>query len=259
MYPPSGQDKNQAAGPLVPIPKCPYVKARFSPNNYGPIVSVTVGKAEMQFHIHRGLLTYYSSYFKATLSQNWKEGKENAIKLPDDNPEAFKVFFHWVDTGCLYGALGPNGKIPLGYQLICETYVFADARIIPQLCNACIDALWQTICQEWTFPTPQLQYIYDNTTSQSNLRKFIVYDAAKTFKWENLDSDRQKYPQDFLADVILKLYGTKSAPGGMGRGAFSKETRLCEFHDHTHPTKELQHRQSVQKPSTTQEVTGSRL
>jgi hypothetical protein len=71
------------------------------------------------------------------------EGQTRTIKLTKDDPEVFRVFFHWMSSGKLYSRLLPDKNIPLTSTTICSIYLFGDIRGIPELCNAAVDLLFQ--------------------------------------------------------------------------------------------------------------------
>ena len=49
---------------------------------YDHLVSITVGKEQELCRIHKGLLKYHPSYFRAALNENFKESHIEAVELP---------------------------------------------------------------------------------------------------------------------------------------------------------------------------------
>jgi hypothetical protein len=170
------------------------------------------------------------------------------VGLTNDNPEVFRAFFHWINTGKLYFALNVKGEVPLTLRLICEVYVFGDARGVPGLCNAAIDLLFQKIQQEWKFPFCELAYVYDNTLFGSALRRCLVADLAETHRFAMLSDPIQrevelpKYPKEFLADILVAFMALGSRP--IPSSTFNKinwansmKDMLCpKYHDHSPPS-----------------------
>ncbi|KAJ4366434.1 hypothetical protein N0V83_008070 [Neocucurbitaria cava] len=221
--------------PLVALPQCPHTTKPPSPKDYGSTVTVIVGEGDdcATFHVYEGLLKHYSSYFRGALSGNWSEGRVGPVELPEDDPETFAVFFHFLYTGKLYSDLKENGTVPMSPHKILEVYIFGDARGIPELCNATIDLLFQTLLQLWAFPANKLSLIYDNTPSNSMLRKFLVLDAVCSFGFDVLESENHLLPIEFLREVIL-LGRDRNMVAGIGIEKSDwvrifKESR-CEFH-----------------------------
>jgi hypothetical protein len=209
--------------------------------DYGHMVTVTVGTGEdqRQYHVFKGLLSYWSSYFRSALKLEWL-GSTNTIDLPEDDPAVFDIFFHWLFKGTLYSDLTAEGYIPLSTGLICRTYVFADARGIPDLCNASVNLLFQVTAQKWLFPLADLSYIYDNTVSNSGLRKFVIDKAVYVHSWTSLiEGKLETYPKEFLADVIVRAKAIQSFGwDGTTKQKYISDsiTELCKYHDHNIPS-----------------------
>jgi len=219
------------------------------------MITVVVGSGEemRKFYTYKGLLAHYSTYFKAALKDEWREGASKTVELKEDNPEVFKAFFHWIHTGKLYFALDASGKIPLSQMLICEIFVFGDARGSPDLCNTAIDVLLQKTHQEWRVPLAEAPYVYQNTLPGSALRKFLVDDAVETYRFERLSDPSQRehellrWPQEFLAEIVVAFVALGSTPipssAGYGTLSYNKNNwvtyikpLICSrYHDHPAP------------------------
>jgi hypothetical protein len=215
-----------------------YILTPFS-ENYGEIVTISVGSeaVKKEFYIHAGLLLHYSSYFSRALNPVWVEGRTKSIALSEDRPAIFQIFFRWIYTGGLYSTL-VDGAIPILFEDICALYIFADARGIPELCNRAVDVLLQKSVNERIFPTHCLTYVYDNTLAGSNLRSTIVDLAVSCCSFGSLENNEERFPKQFLIDVIFRSRQLKTAPGGLtDRVAFLEEkaAEMCIYHDHEYP------------------------
>ncbi|KAF2112048.1 hypothetical protein BDV96DRAFT_649411 [Lophiotrema nucula] len=224
--------------PPIEIPKCPHATTPPSPDDYGPMITVIVGKAghEQKFYAHKGLLIHYSSYFRAALKEEWEEGAAKTVKLPEDYPDVFRVFFQWLMTGRLYFALTEEGEISLSFGLICETFVFGDARGIPELQDAAINLLCQRIAQVWSSPWDCLHYVYANTLPGSALRRILVDDSIANSTLIFVKEDPKDVPSDFLRDVLVGAHENKCSPGHLLDHTTWLKTfkgRLCQYHQHT--------------------------
>lgn len=56
------------------------------------IVTVLVGPVEVEWKLHSNLLASRSDFFKSAFNENWKEGQEKTLRLPEDDPRAFELF-----------------------------------------------------------------------------------------------------------------------------------------------------------------------
>ncbi|KAI4631818.1 uncharacterized protein J4E87_002524 [Alternaria ethzedia] len=254
MATPEKKEEPPNVTPLLKLPRCSKtVAAPPRPDHYGSIVKVTVGKQDnrREFHVYSGLLAHYSSYFKAALKNCWRTPE--TVNLEDDNPEVFLAFFSWIYTGKLYSALDASGKVPLSTKLICEIYVFGDARGAPELCNATVDLVTQKLHHEWMFPNQDLAYVYENTLHGSALRKVLLDFAVNNFRFSDLVDPIQRsrgltqYPKDFLGDVLMALMALGSTPipssAGYGKlpfgqanwGTYIKPLICSRYHDHPAP------------------------
>jgi hypothetical protein len=64
---------------------------------FDTIVTVEVGGPfTKEFHLHKGILKFYSGYFAAALKDNFKEGKEGVLSLPMEYVGTFTNFVGWV-------------------------------------------------------------------------------------------------------------------------------------------------------------------
>ena len=225
-------------------------------DDYGDMITVVVGcEVKMRkFYTYKGLLSHYSSYFKAALKDDWKEGTLKTVELKDDNPDVFRAFFHWMYTGKLYFAPDASDTVPLDHGLIFEIYVFGDSRGVPALCNAAIDLLVQKMHQEWTIPLNEVPYVFRNTLPGSPLRKYLVQVVVETFRFEKLsdlsqrETELPRYPQEFLAEIVIAFMALGSTPipsiAGYGKMPFSKanwgtyiKPLICSrYHDHPAPS-----------------------
>jgi hypothetical protein len=215
----------------------PYILTPRS-DEYGNIVTIIVGPGAMneEFHIHAGLLIHYSSYFRKALNPVWIEGCTKNIALSEDSPTVFQIFFRWIYSDELYSAPA-DGRVPISYLNICALYVFADAPGIPELCNAAVDVFFRKFTIEWGFPGMCLTYIYDNTLEGSNLRNIIVELAVRYFSFHNLASHQERFPKEFLVEVILRLRQLESGLNKPPNMALLEKqaTEMCTYHDHKCP------------------------
>lgn len=187
---------------------------------------------QREFQVYKGLLTHYSSYFRTALNGKWKEGADKTVRLPEDNPDVFKVFFHWIMTGRLFTTI--NTEIPLTEHLICEIFVFGDARGIPELCNVAIDVFFAKSVQTLNFYMPTLGYIYENTLPGSALRRFVVNFAVMNLECKDLVLETN--PREFLADLIMesaKMEKVPGSPGNFHTYTHRMKGELCQYHDHS--------------------------
>ena len=149
------------------------------------MVTILVGNGDKlrKFNIYKDILTFYSSYFRNALKDDWVEGQTKTINLVDDDPEVFQIFIYWLFSKRLYHPnsvpQSPNEKdTPLSFRHICDLYVFGDIMGIPELCIAAVDILFAKMMTIWIFPEGVLEYVYDNTPENSSLRRLLSDDCV---------------------------------------------------------------------------------
>ncbi|KAG7004696.1 hypothetical protein G7Y79_00024g056460 [Physcia stellaris] len=187
------------------------IKHRVSLDMLDTMVQIEVGPTKTVFQLHKGLLCNVAAYFRAALEGAFIEAQQQKIEMPDEDPEIFKRFQYWLYTGSLLDDTIPGGDI-LMPSVLADIFIFAEARGIPSLQNAAIDAL---IDQRYLSP-PRLPHrclhrIYDNTPEDSPLRKLVVAMYADgsvqltNACWMSTQNLKD-YPSEFLRDIICVQY-----------------------------------------------------
>ncbi|KUJ07195.1 uncharacterized protein LY89DRAFT_601881 [Mollisia scopiformis] len=59
-------------------------------------INVGKGKAETHFRVHKAILCAKLPYFDKMLNSGFKEGTENRVNLPEDDPDSFDLLMVWV-------------------------------------------------------------------------------------------------------------------------------------------------------------------
>ncbi|KAI9731797.1 MAG: hypothetical protein M1834_004586 [Cirrosporium novae-zelandiae] len=177
-------------------------------------VKIKVGLEQFCFEVHKGLLSHYSSYFRAALSGPFKEGNEGVIILETEEVEVFRVFFKWlykdVTTDCETTPSALDTDIEF-LQLL-KLYVFSDKRGIPRLGNAVLITMREKFqasessIQEYFVKSPKLvEWSYKYVRKGLPLHAFLVDTFA--FKIDDVKLFQpDKYPQDFICAVLKKIF-----------------------------------------------------
>ncbi|KAL9076056.1 MAG: hypothetical protein Q9157_003784 [Trypethelium eluteriae] len=203
------------------------------------MISITVGTTpdRKEFHIHRGPLRHFSDYFRTALDGQFKEALEGRFDLHEDSVDVFQAFHNLIYTNRLY-----DDTQTLPHRTIFEIIVFSDVRGIPALHNAAMNALIFKVAHEWKLANGKyLTWIYDNTATNSPLRKFWVDFYANT------PMPRGSRIQDFLrnADVqrnstfftdlviALKTKLDRHEPSSwVNEAEFASKIDNCKYHVH---------------------------
>lgn len=155
--------------------------------------------------MHKKLLCDTSGFFRAALSGNFQESKDQAIEMVEDDPEVFCYFQYWAYTGVI--GRNPRERFEMAWQTIAGIYIFAEARCIFGLQNSAMDVLIRKHEASTRAPIDEYGYIYENTGETSPVRRFLAEWAAhRGFLAKDWFDDRTIYTIDFTIDLSLALY-----------------------------------------------------
>lgn len=164
--------------------------------------------ASATFEVHRGILTFYSDYFKASLDGDFSEAHNKHVELSSESvaPKIFRMFIGWVYTRRLRNKSGSEEE-RLPYMEIIRMWIFADAYLVPLLKNHCINLLYWGFAVSWhSFDPPHIYLAYSNTTATSALRRALVdillVTCVNTNGWIKKITTLHQWPNDFLCDVL---------------------------------------------------------
>ncbi|KAF7188838.1 hypothetical protein HII31_09761 [Pseudocercospora fuligena] len=188
---------------------------------FDTIIRIRVGQDAPQiFEVHKGVLKFYSGYFRAAIdnveSGRFKEAEDNMITLPEEKAEVFKLFQGWLYTREL-----PKDK---STDLV-KLWGLADRRIVPLLQNEAIDAIQVHNYKNWKEACPTT--VYRNTGADSALRRFTVCSYAANVSILK-DTQIVGWPEEFKTDLIQHLLTVRPK---MDPDEF-KRRDMCEWHVH---------------------------
>lgn len=72
-----------------------------------------MGPDEKQFDVHKELLCSVSDFFAAALDGGFKEAEAGAVKLPEQDPDTFQYFIHWLYAGKLTDYFRPGSGLSI--------------------------------------------------------------------------------------------------------------------------------------------------
>ncbi len=107
-------------------------------------VKVIVGPQQEEFTVHKTLLCAASEFFKAALSSNFIEGKEQKVTLPEDDPQYFQLVYDWLYSGRVADGVSSYLKkedICAGDIFWWKLFQIGDRLMIDRLCVLAIDKI----------------------------------------------------------------------------------------------------------------------
>ena len=205
------------------------------------IVKLEVGRNSDVINVDKGVLQFYSGYFRAALNGKFVEASKGIIKLPTEEFKIVDLAVTWMYRRQLnvefksvaYGEIG---------LLLCRLWVFADRREVPMLANAAIDELKRHLLTFWYLPSHEMvRFSYANTAAGAALRRFLVFYMAVTCSPRSLmPVENCGWPQEALLDLLETVWEGRDHqahrktfdPEGKVRRVLIQNTDMCEYHVH---------------------------
>jgi hypothetical protein len=201
-----------------------------------------VGEQEAEYKVHEVLLCEASEFFASASKEEWKEGQEHRITLPDDTPYIVDLYVQWVYTRRIVIRKKPvekeadreackNGH---EFDLLIGAFAFGEKVQDGHFKDAVIDALVHTVAVPdeegscW-YPTKQLVgRAYTGTPQGSPIRRLLV--DMYTFHGRKDWLDGQKN-----VDFLIDLAGCLLRDGREDSQALDSTTpdvSGCQYHHH---------------------------
>ena len=186
------------------------------------------GLEKQIFRTHKALLCHASSYFKAALEGGFVEAENQKIELAEDDPKVFERIQLWLYQDTL---VEPE-EHPLYFNILIDLYLFANARGMPQLQNAALDAFIDRNKVMNALPDGSIHRIYENTTQASCLRKLYVditirNKAITRESWDYAEDKENRFPKQYLLDLIIRLNDDRN-----DRKPTDFRKIRCDYHIH---------------------------
>lgn len=183
------------------------------------------------FELHKGVLVFYSDYFRASLDGDFEEAHNKHIHLSSDDVdfETFRIFRGWLYTRVIHDN-GKDGK-DLSYTTIVKLWIFADAYWVPMLKNLCLDLFAQRYGKHHIWPsTFQISLIYAASSEDSSIRRFIVDLMASARRRTSgcITSSPSGLPHEFLHDLVKALWFRPP----ILKPSQWKVKGTCKYHEH---------------------------
>lgn len=193
------------------------------------IVTILVGNKEIPFKVHKTIISSKSKFFRAALERSFKEGVENQVRLPEEDPELFSHYLSWVygnNSMQLY-----HGDDKTYANKLCHLWLLAGKLGSEKLENLIIDMICRC-AMEYSGPfLPNIEVInliWDTTQCHSGLRQFPVdVTAWKGNDFTELPELENTRPEFLYA--VLKGYAHSKDDGV----PYAYPSRRCKcYHQH---------------------------
>lgn len=168
-------------------------------------------RSRLVIHLRKTRTYQLQGFFQAALSKQWKEGQEQKIDLPDDDPHAVAVYINWLYTSDLEiwirilpfhpqlssGSVYDGGHNSERMEMLAGLYVFGD-KIQDRVFTNAVIVLWTRILDrieavDRTDMCPSIscvRLIYEGTIANSPARRLLVHIYTMYRDW--LDEERRE-------------------------------------------------------------------
>lgn len=211
-----------------------FLEFTFHSSLYDSIVYVKVGRQNINFGIHKGLLCHHSTFFDKALNGGFKEAVNGEVVLDDEDLEVFTRFNGWLYTGIIL--VGDETEETMTFKSLIDLYIFAEKRGVLRLKNAVVDSIIkknQASRGRRALPDHSLQRAWTKTPDSSPLHSLLVdlYVRRANFP-EILASDKncKQFDKNILFAFILAFHKMKE--DGSFNTQYNFWKRRCQYHSH---------------------------
>ena len=181
------------------------------------LVTFLIGPGDnlKKFVVHKEVACYHSGVFDAAFNNPaFTEGQTQTYKMDDTTNGAFRLLVQWLYFKKLEIAQLKEDWVQnkvtatIENNSLAELWVLADKLGIPQLQNVTIETMHQIKAKRNLIPTQTAQYIYNNTSPTSALRRYIVELCAISLSATSFANSPDRFPHEMLIDMVI-FYSTR--------------------------------------------------
>lgn len=197
-------------------------------------VVVLVGPEEKRYTLHKDALIRRSTFFKAALTREFRESKENLVKLPEADVEAFAIFAQWIYGKEAVYVDEQNTCLETDdhevRNLMVKTYIFADQLGSLELQNQIVTDYIAGLNTARVVPASEdVSLAYSSLPEQSLMRKVMVDHTVASCQVRWLKEKYNHFPGEFMRDLPV---GFAEAAKCGKRPTPTNQRPKCEYHVH---------------------------
>ncbi|PLB48318.1 hypothetical protein P170DRAFT_448051 [Aspergillus steynii IBT 23096] len=201
----------------------------------GRTIDIVVGVERKVYSVHEQLIRASSVFFDKVMAGEWTESRQRTVQLPDDDPEIFALYVHWLYCGTLPVFCDePDPAKNDEYMGLIKAYVLGDKLLDAEFHNAVIDAIVEESRSEaqdkhlWFPGEKVIEYAYENTTERAPIRRLLVDMWAIYAKSSWLDDPEESayLPHTFLLGLLSKRLDSNFDA--------NESIEACNYHTHKH-------------------------
>lgn len=197
------------------------------------------GNRELKiYQLHEDLVVANSDFFKVALTKGWKESDEHILRLPEDSPEIFEIFFWFLYTGKVacrqHGdkdTVSENGKVhDPELERLQGAWILGEKLQASDFKDSIVDALIARMTTDEELQVDIHEEMYPSSGLHSPLRRLLVDFAVWIWSFEAFEVQcLHKDSAQFFLDVAVAF--ARKEKEESTRAPFDKNT--CHYHEHT--------------------------
>jgi BTB/POZ domain len=182
------------------------------------VVILEVGRDDKpaRFTVHQNILSAASPFFEAACTPKWMKSEDRVIKLPEDDPDAIRVFIYWAYHDNISVSKGlpdstTNDSVEeaskTAFGLFAKLYILAEKYQILRLMNDVVDATISNV-KEQHLPMATVSYIYENTLPGLPglpFRRLMLDIVLQDYSATCIEESAHLMCRDFLVDLSISL------------------------------------------------------
>ena len=192
--------------------------------------------APERYSIHERLISPRSEFVRLALRGEWKEAQERTIKLPEDDPAIFSVYQQWLYGGLIRTCCGNSFSRCADdeYETLVKAYILGEKFMDNDFKDAAIDAIVDKLSSIRRFDTRLTTLVFNNTPSESPLRRLWmdVYYHFGSFEWLDADLVGSPINADFMVEFSRHQMKFRTGSGSFELTRSEMIFLSCTYHEH---------------------------
>ncbi|TVY15912.1 hypothetical protein LARI1_G005895 [Lachnellula arida] len=159
------------------------------------------------FIVHKEIACYHSPVLNAAFKSGFIDGRTQTYKLDDVSEGAFKLLVQWLYSQKFAIQTSPAdtrdelAHISLDLVML---WVLADKLGIPSLQNLALERINDLSDESSTIPNDCLHYVYNNSSKDSQLRRFFTEMVGGQSEAEYFSPEEEhNIPRQMLLDLVI--------------------------------------------------------
>ncbi|KUJ22620.1 uncharacterized protein LY89DRAFT_714378 [Mollisia scopiformis] len=183
--------------------------------NPSDLATFVVGRVKKHFQIHKDVLYHHSPTSRAALNSPFNDKQSQTCQLPDVTERAFKHLFDWLYFQDIkihqledefYSDWTQEGKKNTTFEenmALAESWLLGEKFGFIEFQNLVLTKIHNITNKCHTFPSELLQYAFEHTGPENQLRKYMVALCSMGISPDYLSVHGEKFPPEFFQEMAV--------------------------------------------------------